>query len=278
MKIQINKIIAQILAILIAVIWILPLIGIAMVAIRPIREVLDGWWNFSDFNPTTENFQVAISSPTTNLGRGLLNSMLVASFATIIPILIAALAAYSFARFNFRFKTYLFILIVALMAIPQVMVAIPLFRIMNTIGLLDTYSGLILAHSAWGLPWIILFLRNFFLTLPNEVEEAGRIDGATDLQIFRKIVLPMTLPALLSVTALQFTWVWSDFFLALLLLFTPEKFVVVQRLVWMKGQFQTPWDLMTAGALIVMVIPVLVYVLLQKYYVQGMVGWGVGKG
>ena len=116
------------------------------------------------------------------------------------------------------------------------------------------------------------------MTLPVEVEEAGRIDRATDFQIFRRIVLPMSKPALLSVTALQFTWVWNDFFLALLLLFTPEKFVVVQRLVWMKGQFHTPWDLMSAGALLVMIIPVLVFVLLQKYYVQGMVGWGVGKG
>lgn len=278
MKINGSKIIAQLIAIFIGIIWVLPLVGIIMVAIRPLREVLDGWWNISEFNPTLDNFNEALTSPTAKLGQGFLNSIFIASLATIIPIFIAALAAYSFARFSFRIKTYLFLLIVSLQAIPQVMVAIPLFRIAISLNVVDTYLGLILVHSAWGLPWIILFLRNFFITLPVEVEEAGRIDRASDFQIFRKIVLPMSKPALLSVTALQFTWVWNDFFLALLLLFTPEKFVVVQRLVWMKGQYHTPWDLMSAGALLVMIIPILVFVLLQKYYVQGMVGWGVGKG
>lgn len=278
MKIKLSRLVAHLIALLIAIIWILPLIGIVMLTIRPLKEVLNGWWNFTEFNLTLENFLTVITSPTTRLGRGFINSLIIASFATLIPIFIAALAAYSFARFSFPLRTYLFLLIVALMAIPQVMVAIPLFQIMVNLNLLDTYLGLIVIHSAWGLPWIVLFLRNFFLTLPVEVEEAGKVDGASDFQIFRKIVIPMSLPALLSVTALQFTWVWNDFFLALLILFTPEKYVAVQRLVWMKGKYHTPWDLLSAGSLLVMVVPVLVYVLLQKYYVQGMVGWGVGKG
>ncbi|MFQ5821424.1 MAG: carbohydrate ABC transporter permease [Candidatus Heimdallarchaeota archaeon] len=274
MKNKLSKIIAHIIAVLIAIIWILPLIGIFMVAIRPINEILNGWWNFAEFNPTLGNFRTAFSE----LSSGFTISLMIASFATIVPIFIAALAAYSFARFSFAIRTYLFLLIVALMAIPQVMVAIPIFQIMKNLKLINTYQGLILVHTAWGLPWIILFLRNFFLTLPTEIEEAGRVDGASDFTIFRKIVLPMSLPALLSVTALQFTWVWNDFFLALLILLSPTKFVVVRRLVWLKGQFQTPWDLLSAGAILVMIVPVVVYALLQKYYVQGMVGWGVGKG
>lgn len=278
MKIKFSRLAKHLIAALIGFIWILPILGIFMVAIRPIREVLDGWWNFREFHLTLDNFKNALTSPTAQLGSGLKNSILIASFATVIPIFIAALAAYSFARFTFRIRTYLFLVIVALMAMPQQMVAIPIFQILANLRLLDSYIGLILVHTAWGLPWIILFLRNFFLTLPAEVEEAARVDGASDFTIFRKIVLPMTLPAILSVTALQFTWVWNDFFLALLILLTPEKYVAVQRLVWMKGQFHVPWDMMTAGALLVMIFPVVVYVLLQKYYVQGMVGFAPSKG
>jgi len=139
--------------------------------------------------------------------------------------------------------------------------------------LINTYLGLILVHTAWGLPWIILFLRNFFLTLPIEVEEAARVDGASDFQIFLRIVLPMSLPALLSVTALQFTWVWNDFFLALLIIYSPDKLVATQRLVWMKGKYHTPWDTLCAGAILVMIVPVIIYAVFQKYYVKGMVGW-----
>ena len=272
-KMKISKIMTHVIAWLIAVIWILPVVGIFMVAIRPIREVLHGWWNFKELHVTIDNFKAALYHPTTPLGRGLINSFIIASFATIIPIFVAALAAYGFARFSFPIKTYLFLFIVVIMAMPQQMVAIPLFQIMINLGLVNRYFGLILVHTAWGLSWIILFLRNFFLTLPIEVEEAARVDGASDFQIFLRIVLPMSLPALLSVTALQFTWVWNDFFFALLILYDPDKLVATQRLVWMKGKYHTPWDTLCAGAILTMMVPVLIYAILQKYYVKGMVGW-----
>ncbi|MEX2702318.1 MAG: carbohydrate ABC transporter permease [Candidatus Baldrarchaeota archaeon] len=273
MKVKISTIVAHVVALLIGVVWILPVVSIFMVAIRPIREILHGWWNFKEFHPTLKNFVEALNHPTTPLGRGLLNSFIIASLAMITPVFIAALAAYAFARFSFPIKTYLFLTIIIMMAMPQQMVAIPLFQIMIKLGLINTYLGLILVHTAWGLPWIILFLRNFFLTLPIEVEEAARVDGASDFQIFLRIVLPMSLPALLSVTALQFTWVWNDFFLALLIIYSPDKLVATQRIVWMKGKYHTPWDTLCAGAVLVMIVPVLVYAILQKYYVKGMVGW-----
>ncbi|MCD6484554.1 MAG: carbohydrate ABC transporter permease [Candidatus Odinarchaeota archaeon] len=276
-KVEIRQIISIILAIFIGVLWSLPIVGVIMVAIRPISEVLNGWWDFSSFHPTIENFFSVWTHSTLPLGRAIVNSIIIASFATIIPIFIAALAAYGFARFSFPIKTYLFIFLVMMMAMPQQMVAIPLFQILVDLHLIDTYPGLILVHSAWGLPWIILFLRNFFKTLPVEIEEAARVDGASDFQIFLQIVLPMSLPAILSVVALQFTWVWNDFFFALLIIYTPDNYVATQALAWLKGKYHTPWDLMSAGALIVMVTPVLVYAILQKYYTRGMIGW-VGKG
>jgi len=273
MKIKVSTIVANIIAWIIAIIWILPVVGIFMVAIRPIREVLHGWWDFSEFHSTYENFIGVLNHPTLPLSTGLANSLIIATFATIIPIFIAALAAYGFARFSFPIKTYLFVVIVVIMAMPQQMVAIPLFQIMVKLNLVNTYLGLILVHTAWGLPWIILFLRNFFLTLPIEIEEAAKVDGASDFQIFAKIVLPMSMPALLSVAALQFTWVWNDFFFALLFIYSSDKLVATQCLAWMKGKHHVPWDLLSAGAILVMAIPVIVYTLLQKYYVRGMVGW-----
>ena len=276
-KLNLIDIIKIVLAVVIGSLWSLPIIGIFMVAIRPINEVLNGWWDFSSFHPTIKNFISVWTHSTLPLGNTIKNSLIIASFATIIPIFIAALAAYGFARFSFPIKTYLFIFLVMMMAMPQQMVAIPLFQLLISLHLIDTYPGLILVHSAWGLPWIILFLRNFFRTLPVEIEEAARVDGASDFQIFLKIVLPMSLPAMLSVTALQFTWVWNDFFFALLIIYTPDNYVATQGLAWLKGKYHTPWDLMSAGAIIVMITPILVYAILQKYYMKGMIGW-VGKG
>jgi multiple sugar transport system permease protein len=162
------------------------------------------------------------------------------------------------------------------MSLPQQSVVVSLFQIMNNFRLIDNYLSLILVHSAWGLPWIILFLRNFFLTLPIEVEEAARIDGASDFKIFRKIVLPMSLPALASVVVLQFMWVWNDFFLAKVFIYEESLLLATQRVELIgRGVFRVNWGVLTAGSIIVMIVPILIFVLLQRYYVRGMVGWTV---
>ena len=140
------------------------------------------------------------------LSRAYANSFLIAIPATLIPILVATLAGYGFARFRFPMRDYLFLSIVLLMSIPQQMIAIPVFKIMLDLNLYDNVLSLILIHSAWGLPWIILFMRNFTRALPLEVEEAARVDGAGDFKIFSKIVIPMAVPALASAAVLQFMW------------------------------------------------------------------------
>lgn len=118
-------------------------------------------------------------------------------------------------------------------------------------------------------------MRNFFLSLPVELEEAAKIDGASDFQIFCKIILPVSLPALASAATLQFTWVWSDFFFALLYIHTPTKYLASQRLPLLKGVYQVSWDLICAGAVLVMAVPILLYIILQKYYIRGMIGWTI---
>lgn len=275
MKIRKSTIIVHIIAWSAALIWILPFLGVLMAATRPWGEISHGWWNFAEFNPTFKNFIGAWTDERASIALGMLNSFLVAIPSTVIPILVASLAGYGFARFSFPIRNYLFLTIVLIMAIPQQMIAVPIFQIMSSLGLVSNYIGLILVHSAWGLAWIILFMRNYFLTLPVEIEEAARVDGASDFKIFYKIVLPMALPALASVAVLQFMWVWNDFFLAQILIYDPDMLLATQRVSRMRGQYTTSWDLLSAASILVMIVPVLIFALLQKYYIKGMVGWTV---
>jgi multiple sugar transport system permease protein len=274
-RIKKSTILIHIVAWAAALIWILPFFSVLMTAIRPFEEVIRGWWNFEQFNPSFQNFFAAWNHETAPLGEGMFNSFLVSIPATIIPLLVACLAGYGFARFSFPIRDYLFLTIVLLMAIPQQSIAVPIFQIMNSLNLVDSHFGLVLVHSAWGLAWIILFMRNFFTTLPVEIEEAARVDGASDFKIFYKIVLPMTLPALASVTVLQFMWVWNDFFLALILIYSPEKLLATQRIPLMRGVYFIDWGVLSAASMLLMAVPIIIFALLQKYYIRGMIGWTI---
>jgi len=263
---------------IVGVLWITPFIGIFMTSIRPFREVvLYGWWAFLPFTFTIKNYIDALFNPMFSLGKGILNSFIIAIPSTLIPVSIAALTAYGFARFSLPIKKYLFVTILFLMAVPQQMTIIPIFFLLRNIQLLNTYLGLILIHSSWGIPWITFFLRNYFTLLPVELEEAARVDGATDFQVFRKIVLPLALPGLISASVLQFAWVWNDFFFALMLIFDPNKMVVTQMLPRLKGQYQVDWGLLSSGSVIAMLAPLLIYALFNRYYMRGFRGWAMKR-
>jgi multiple sugar transport system permease protein len=269
----------HLLAWAIALIWVIPFIGVFMASIRPYSEVQFGWWDFQTFNPTLENFINAWigTSSRAPLSNAMLNSLIVTIPATFIPIFVAALAAYSFARFSFQIKDLLFFTIVLLQTIPQQMVILPIFTLMGDLGLLNTYIGLILLHTAFGLPWQILFLRNFFSVLPVEIEEAARIDGASYFKIFYKIILPMSLPALASIVVLQFVWVWNDFFFALTLIHNPSMRLATQTIPTLRGRYAPNWSLLSAASILVMIVPIVVYAALQRYYVRGITA-GAVKG
>lgn len=277
MRVRLSAIVVHALAWAIALMWVVPFVGVFMTSIRPYEEVVNGWWHFEKVTFTLNNYFAVWNHQNAPIGRAMLNSFLIAIPSTIIPIFVAALAAYGFARYSFPIRDLLFLFIVVLMSLPQQMVIIPVFMLENQLGLWNTHLGLILLHSAFGLPWIILFLRNFYVTLPPAIEEAAKIDGASDLQIFFKIVLPVSLPALISIAVLQFNWVWNDFFFALILLVTPENYVVTQTIPILKGRYYIRWDLMAAASVLTMSVPLLVYAFLQKYYIRGVVG-GTVKG
>ncbi|MCD6458772.1 MAG: ABC transporter permease [Thermofilum sp. ex4484_82] len=277
MKLRKETIIVHAIAWAISLIWIIPFVGIFVTSIRPYEEIVSGWWNIEKLTLTLENYVYVWNYRTAPIGRAFVNSFIIAIPSTIIPILVASLAAYGFSRFRFPLRDLLFLTIVVFMSLPQQMVILPVFLLEVNLGLWNTHTGLILLHSAFGLPWIILFLRNFFMTLPIEIEEAARIDGASDIQIFFRIVLPISLPALVSIATLQFNWVWNDFFFALVLLATPDKFVVTQTIPMLKGRYFIRWDHMAAASVLAMSMPLLVFALLQKYYLRGVVG-GTIKG
>jgi multiple sugar transport system permease protein len=276
-----STIVVHVIAWAVALIWIIPFLGVFMAAIRPYAEVQFGWWNFQSFHPTFENFYDAWVGKTAGssaaLNNGLVHSLIVTVPATFIPVFVAALAAYSFARFSFRTKDLLFLALVLLQTIPQQMVILPIYNLMNSLGLLNTYVGLILLHTAFGLPWQILFLRNFFSTLPIEVEEAARVDGASYFKIFYKIILPMSLPALASILSLQFVWVWNDFFFALTLIQNPTMRLATQTIPVIKGRYEPNWSILSAASIIAMIVPIAIYVALQRYYVRGITA-GAVKG
>lgn len=279
LKVKRFTIVIHLIAWIIAFIWIIPFLGVFMSSIRPYEDVQFGWWNFRNADFTLGSYVDAWVGETSSvpLSNAMVNSLIVAIPATVIPIIVASLAAYSFSRFSFRTKDLLFLAIVLLQTIPQQMVIIPIYNLMGNLHLSNTYVGLILVHTAFGLPWQILFLRNFFSTLPVEVEEAARVDGASYLKIFYKIVLPMSLPALASITALQFIWVWNDFFFALTLIQSPTMKLVPQTIPLNYSRYEPNWSLLSAASIIAMIIPIAIYVALQKYYVRGITA-GAVKG
>jgi len=273
MRVRWERLAVHLLAWATGLIWIVPFMGILMASIRPHGELVHGWWQLSEVNLSFENYLNAWSHSTAPIGEGLKNSLTVTIPATLLPLLIGAFAAYGFLRLRFPGRNILFLGIVLLLSIPQQMVAVPLFQTMLDIGLLNTLAGLTLTHTAWGLPWITMFMRNYMTTLPVEVEEAASLDGASRFRIFYRIVLPLTLPALASVAALQFTWVWNDFFMALILLYEPNKLVATQRIPLLRGQYHIDWGILSAASMLITAVPVLVFVVLQKYYIRGLIGW-----
>ncbi|MFC4436434.1 MULTISPECIES: carbohydrate ABC transporter permease [Natrialbaceae] len=260
-----------VVAITVAVLWIVPFIGLFMASFRPLSEIIGGWWHLEGMTITFENYSQAWNYSTAPMSRALLNTFIVTIPAVLVVMLLGVMTAYPFARFEFPLKTTLFFLILLVMAAPPELVAMGNYNALQDIGLFDTYMGLILIHIGWGLGWVVLFLRNYLLGIPEELEEAARIDGASRYQIFRTIILPLSTPALVSVAVIQFTWVWNAFFFPLVFMRSPELYLAPQVLPLMRGRVQVEWGMIAAGSIMTMAAPVILFLLLERYYKRGMV-------
>ena len=214
--------------------------------------------------------------PGQNMTQAFLNSLAVAIPSTIIPILIAAFAAYGFAWMNFPGRRVLFVLIVGLLVVPLQIALVPILRDYNTLGLNGTFLAVWLAHTGFGLALATYLLFNYISTLPRETMESAFIDGASHFTVFIRLVLPLAVPAVASFAIVQFLWVWNDYLVALTFLgVDPTYKVVTQRLADLTGTFGNDWHLLTAGAFFTMLLPLVVFIALQRYFVRGLLAGSV---
>ncbi len=214
--------------------------------------------------------------PGQDMTQAFLNSLTVSIPATIIPILIAAFAAYAFAWMNFPARRLMFILVVGLLVVPLQIALVPILSDYNKLGLNGTFLGIWLAHTGFGLALAIYLLYNYISTLPREMLESAFIDGASHFTVFVRLVLPLSVSALASFAIFQFLWVWNDYLVALVFLGNdPTNKVVTQRLADLTGTFGNAWHILTAGAFVTMVLPLIVFISLQRYFVRGLLAGSI---
>jgi alpha-glucoside transport system permease protein len=231
---------------------------------------------------TLQNYKTVLTGE--GIGQSFINSLTVTIPATIIPILIAAFAAYALSWMEFPGRGLLIALVVGLIVVPLQMSLIPLLRLYNQVGsLLDapskTYPGIWLAHTAFGMPLAIYLLRSYIAGLPREIIESARVDGASEFEIFTRIVLPLSFPALASFAIFQFLWVWNDLLVAMVFLGTDrDHLVLTGALNALLGSRGGNWEILTASAFITIIVPLLVFFALQRYLVRGLLSGSVKGG
>jgi alpha-glucoside transport system permease protein len=209
-----------------------------------------------------------------NLGGAFLNSIAVSIPATIIPIMIAAFAAYGFAWLNFPGRKFFFSIVVALLVVPLQIALVPILQDYTKLNLNGTFLAIWMAHTGFGLPLAIYLLFNYISTIPRELLESAFIDGASPFTIFTKLILPLSVPALASFAIFQFLWVWNDYLVALVFLGDKTR-VVTSALAAIVGEKGQDWHLLTSGAFISMILPLIVFLALQRYFVRGMMAGSV---
>jgi len=274
-----SKVPLRFTVIALAVLWSLPTLGIFVSSFRDARDITTtGWWT-ALFNPFQEswtliNYEQVLGA--NNMANAFINSLIVVIPSTIIPITVAAFAAYAFAWMRFPFRGTLFMLVVALLVVPLQMALIPVQQFYSFLGINNTFISVWLAHTAFGLPLAIFLLYNFISQLPGDLFETASIDGATHFQMFTKVVLPLSVPALAAFAIFQFLWVWNDLLVALVFLGgLPDQSVMTLELSRLVGGRGQQWHILTAGAFITMILPVTVFLLLQRYFVRGILSGSV---
>ena len=265
----------QILLVVIALFWLVPTIGLFIISLMdPAELASNGWWTFltKPSELTLDNYQAIFDNET--ITSSLLTTLWIAIGATVLPIFVAALAGYAFAWLDFPGRDWLFIVVIALLVVPLQMALIPMFSIYNTIpGLSDSVLGIVLFHTAFGLPFAIFLLRNFFIGIPRELLEAARIDGASEIRIFVRLILPLGLPAIASLAIFQFLWAWNDLLVALT--FGRETQPITVAIFSQLRQFGANIELIAPASFVSLAIPLIVFFAFQRYFVQGLLAGSV---
>lgn len=269
-------------AIVIAIMWTVPTVGLFISSIRPEREIrTSGWWTFFT-NPsfTLENYQEVLFGRASSgaLSGFFLNSVVITVPSTVIPLTIATMAAYAFSVLKWRGRDTVFVIVFALQIVPLQMSLIPLLRIFSGTEVASAfpYLAVWVAHAAFAMPLAIFLLHNFMSEVPRDLIEAARVDGAGHVTTFLRVMLPLLIPAIAAFAIFQFLWVWNDLLVGLT--FTGGNTQVqplTARLSEMAGSRGQDWHLLTAGAFVSMILPLIVFLSLQKYFVRGLLAGSV---
>jgi alpha-glucoside transport system permease protein len=280
---------ASLIAVVIAVLWTIPTVGLLISSFRPEEDVKsNGWWNiFTDPAFTLQNYSDAFNGGDSGeaLSTNLINSIVITIPAVLIPISLATLAAYAFAWMDFKGRDLLFVAIFALQIVPIQVTLVPLlslyvdppFNLMPLAGRDAPAGGLYelwISHTIFALPLAIYLLHNFMRQVPGELIESARVDGAAHVQIFTRIMLPLMMPAIAAFAIFQFLWVWNDLLVALVFS-SPEVTPLTVQLVSLVGEKGQDWQLLASGAFISLVIPLIVFLSLQRYFVRGLLAGSV---
>ena len=270
---------ASFVAVVLAVLWTIPTFGLLITSFRP--ELLiktTGWWTFFA-NPevTLDNYQAVLSTEgSSGLGAYFVNSFVIVIPAVIIPICLAILAAYAFAWIDFRGRNALFVAVFALQIVPIQVTLIPLLTLYVDAGLAGTFWTIWLSHSIFALPLEIFLLHNFMKEIPKELIEAARMDGAGHVKILFRVLLPLMKPAIAAFGIFQFLWVWNDLLVALTFAGGGTAVApITVGLANLSGTRDTAWHLLSAGSFVAIIVPVIVFIALQRYFVRGLLAGGL---
>jgi alpha-glucoside transport system permease protein len=263
----------------IVVLWTLPSIGLLVNSFRDPADIRrSGWWTvfgeiFDSATWTLENYRVVLDQ---GFANAFANTLAVTIPAVVIPITIAAFAAYAFSWMEFPGRNIIFVVIVGLMVVPLQMALIPILRIYTSFDLNGTFPAVWLAHAGFGLPLAVYLLRNYMGSLPASIIESAKIDGADHFTIFTRLIVPLSVPVLASFAIFQFLWVWNDYLVALVFLgIDPDVAVLTVELAQLAGRGEGALNLLPAAAFVSMVLPMVVFFSLQRYFVRGLTAGSV---
>jgi alpha-glucoside transport system permease protein len=264
----------HLLLVIVGLLWLVPTIGLFLTSLLSAESYLEGgWWQiFSEPSKfTLENYSAIFDNET--ITSSLVTTIWIAVGGTLLPIVVGSLAGYAFAWLEFPGRDWLFVIVIALLVVPLQMALIPMFKLYETFGINDTVFALILFHTAFGLPFAIFLLRNFFIGIPKDLLEAARIDGASEIRIFLRLILPLGLPAIASLAIFQFLWTWNDLLVALV--FGRETQPLTVAIYRQLAQFGANIEIIAPATFISLVIPLAVFFAFQRYFVQGLLAGSV---
>jgi multiple sugar transport system permease protein len=265
---KVSKTITLLLVIFICALFFIPIYGAFTTAFRTNQEIIkEGFWAFPT-PPVLDNFITVWKGG--KIQMFLLNTVLVSISSTVISIFMGSLTGYAFGKLGFKGSSWLYIIVVAGMFFPPQIVLIPLFKLFNTLNLLDSVFALIIVHVGFGIPICTLMMTNFFRDIPPSLRQSAMLDGCNDWQVLFRIMLPLARPSITALIILQFTWIWNDFLWPLILIKSEHRMTIQMGILQLRGQYGLAWGNQAAGALMATIPTLLLFIFMQKHFIHGL--------